>query len=277
MIFHPSERPKPKNLVDRQPDSTTPASVAEVKHDGWRMTLVRESGKLRALGRNLRDYWHQMPDLVRKLALDMPDNTVVDGELFVPGMHATEVPRMMKSRDPRLSFVAFALPVYDSKCHRLEALSRVRDILRYHSFEVPIQFEQASKFTVDDWRAIAVRHKIEGLVLKEAHWSGWWKVKPYLSLDGYVIGVKPGQGKHEGRVGSMEVAVRRHDQTDFVVADVGTGGDEHWRDLPLDSVMGRVVEVFYDEVGAGGRLKFPRFARWRDDKDAAECTSDQLQ
>ena len=39
---------------------------------------------------------------------------------------------------------------------------------------------------------------------------------------------------------------------------------------------GVVVEVSYDQLTAGRFRHATRFERWRPDKDAAECTTDQL-
>lgn len=50
-------------------------------------------------------------------------------------------------------------------------------------------------------------------------------------------------------------------------------------DLPrLDTsiLIGLVMEAEYDSVTAGGKLRFPRFIRWRDDKDSKDCTVGQL-
>lgn len=277
MLFHPAERPKPKTY-----DGKSKYVHAEQKYDGWRMTLVCEGGKLSAWGRNMRNWWTSLSDDIHDIASLMPDDTVIDGELYVPGMHATEVPRALKTRDPSMRFVGFAMPIRMGTCLRLQPLEYARLMIKDVGFATPRDFDYempvyATDDHVEHWRRVATQKGIEGLVLKESHWSGWWKVKPYSSIDGYVVGLKPGKGKHAGRLGSLEIAVRSRDgKSHIVVADVGTGGDEHWRDLDPVDLIGRVMEVLYDEVGAGGRLKFPRFGRWRPDKAADECTEDDL-
>lgn len=47
--------------------------------------------------------------------------------------------------------------------------------------------------------------------------------------------------------------------------------------LEMDSLLNKVAEIAYDSIpNKGGKLRFPRFSRWRDDKDKIDCTEDQL-
>jgi len=271
MLFHPAERIKPKRH-----DGKAPYSHVEEKLDGWRLTIIKESGRdILALGRNDRNLWHSLSDEVQSLVLGrVPDDTVVDCELVVPGQFATEVPRALKSRDSSMKLVAFAMPILRGLDCRRADIATVREELEEMGLSVPHAFDPS--MSPDELRLLAAEEQLEGVVLKEGHWRGWWKVKPFRSVDAVVVSVKPGKGKHAGRNGSLEVAVYESGRTLVAIADVGTGGDEHWRDLPRAQCVGRVVEVSYDEVGAGGRLKFPRFTRWRDDKPREECVDQQL-
>ena len=90
-----------------------------------------------------------------------------------------------------------------------------------------------------------------------------------------------GQGSGEGQgargQGSGEGQGQGSGDQLIEIARVGGGfsdADRRWTEA---EVMGRVCEVRYDCVMARGRLRFPRFIQWRDDKPSNECTMEQLQ
>ena len=71
-----------------------------------------------------------------------------------------------------------------------------------------------------------------------------------------------------------------HDGTEIIeIAKVGTGFDGDYRySVDPKKLFGRVAEIGYQSLGAKGRLKFPKFLRWRDDeKKKNECLIDQLE
>lgn len=134
------------------------------------------------------------------------------------------------------------------------------------------------------WRAPEImQHFInmgyEGAVLKDGNVLNWRRLKPECTVDLVVLGSKEGNGKHFGKVGSLrcgfwngvgfdEVAYvggMTDDDRDFITANLTKLIVEH-----------AVVEVKYQEVASGGRLRHPRFVRFRDDKSWQECTEDQL-
>jgi ATP-dependent DNA ligase len=97
------------------------------------------------------------------------------------------------------------------------------------------------------------------------------KVKPSLSLDLRVIGVLPGEGKHEGRAGAL-----RCDLGDGKFVDVGTGmsdadREEFWqcRDGMLAPHV-TVVEVEAMGWSTEGKLREPRFKGIRHDKETPD-------
>jgi len=89
----------------------------------------------------------------------------------------------------------------------------------------------------------------------------WMKMKAEESADCEVIDFLPGEGKHTGRLGALVV---EYEGTDV---QVGTGlTDEEretiWQDK--SAYKGRIAEVAYHEVTPVGRLRHPRFVRFRD-------------
>lgn len=149
---------------------------------------------------------------------------------------------------------------------------------------------------MNDRNARKDRHNgttIEGYVLKDHPLSGWWKFKPGRTLDAVVTGIKPGEGKYLGQCGALAVSLYAacicpaggpHDKacpvcipgSDLQEIALVSGMDDLTRSQIDSTDIGRVIEVEYQLVGDGGRLRHPRFLRWREDKLATECTMDQL-
>jgi len=63
------------------------------------------------------------------------------------------------------------------------------------------------------------------------------------------------------------------------VASVGgmTEVERKWMSDNREKLRGMVCEVEANGVASQGRLHHPRFIRWREDKNAHDCTIDQLE
>ena len=122
--------------------------------------------------------------------------------------------------------------------------------------------------TVDNLLAEAMHLGIEGWVLKDG--PNWYKLKPVLSVDLAVTGFKPGHGKYRGTVGAL------------ICGNISVSGmDDETRRRISPGDLGRVCEVAYQYVTSLGKLRHPRFIRWRDDlprmtSDGAETANGPL-
>jgi len=159
----------------------------------------------------------------------------------------------------------------------------------------------------------AAEKKLEGWVLKEGHMTGWYKLKPVKTVDAFVIDTYASDSKrYKGGLKCIRIAVW---DKEGEIRDLGTAGNgfklpyrlrfvpkekmdillgidwletdernfqEHLTVACLaglinrDTLLDKVCEITYDSVAAGGKLRFPRFSRWRDDKDIENCTEEQL-
>jgi len=114
----------------------------------------------------------------------------------------------------------------------------------------------------------------EGLVLKDP--KGAWedkrvkhqiKMKAELEADLYCVGVTPGTGKYQGKIGSLVVESKGRE----VKTSVGTGLSDHERSLDPSEFIGKIVAVKYNALitdkKTGERSLFlPVFIEVREDK-----------
>lgn len=271
MIFHPDNLPRATKWREGKTWSR-----AEVKFDGYRVALVREVGTHHAYFRGLADRLRELPAHIVDQVHCLPRNTLVDGELYVPGQPASEVPRAIKEKSLELTYQPFAVPMYKGS-HVDSASFTERDSLIMSicgRWEPPASVPSVEGSYVDIAK-IAADMQAEGIMLKEGHLFNWYKVKPVWTVDAVVMATKPGKGKHAGRLGALVCGVWQGESL-VEIASVGKGNDEKWRDLTDLDVVGNVVEIAHEGVGAGNKLKFSSFVRWREDKHREECLWDQL-
>ena len=203
-------------------------------------------------------------------------NTIVHGELHVPGRPASYVKTAIKDRDPQLTFTAFAV-----EGHGLTSRSPML-VVEDHARCVGLPFAPWRRCIHQDpvhyKRAFGedLLYPVEGVVFKNGNLLDWHKWKPTPTVDCVVTDQKPGKGKYEGTLGALEVGVWDASSNMRTIAWVSGMTDEEREEMYRKSPVGRVVEVAYQYVGSQGRLRHPRFVRFRDDKLPVECTEDQL-
>ena len=117
---------------------------------------------------------------------------------------------------------------------------------------------------------------VEGIVFKDGNRSNWFKWKPTKTIDCVVTGTVDGKGKYLGLIGSLRCSLHTPDGLEEICT-CGGFDDATRAELSLneDALVGRVVEVAYQYVASGGRLRHPRFVRMRDDKLPEQCTKCQ--
>jgi DNA ligase-1 len=169
-------------------------------------------------------------------------------------------------------------------------------------------FDLSPLVAADDWDALRELRSgsrerfVEGMMLKRrdsTYGTGrqrgtWWKwkIEPY-TFDGVLVYAQPGRGRRANLLTDYTFAV--HDGPKLVpvakaysgLTDAEIARVDRWirqntveRFGPVRSVKPELVfEIAFEAINESGRLKsgvavrFPRIARWREDKPAAEANT----
>lgn len=253
---------------------------AHIKRDGHFLKLVK--------GVNNQLYaWTSNPiDIVDKLqfcrwypqALKLPAGVSLLGELWLPGSRSEAIKTAIKDENDRLQFDVFAIDNWrfnDNLHNRLQdmPLSEVAELSSSLDFPFIPWFDHP--FTIEQLQKIQQQNDagIEGFVLKNGNLLDWTKLKPRKTIDVVVTRLLPGQGKYLNQVGSLVCCTSEG----YEVASVSGMNDRQraWMTNRSDEILRHVIEVEYQNVGAGGRLRHPAFVRVREDKEISQCPVSQ--
>lgn len=268
---------------------------AQAKENGWRVTFfVQEGRRCVAYGRDdspHRELTRLYPSLrpyAEHLVAHTAPHTSVDCEVIPAGGGSNSgVVAALKSG--QLELRVFAIPwLAGANLSRERDLASLRsDTLgRIHGLSLPLPHpvkwvEQRKVFLAVgiDYRQYflseAEEHGLEGFVLKDGNYFGWYKLKRERTVDVVVVSMIPGKGRLAGVPGSLGVSVYRADGSARFLGYVSGFTDQERAEID-PSWVGTVIEVKYQDVGARGNLQKPRYLRRRPDKPAAECTETQL-
>lgn len=253
------------------------ALYVQAKYDGIMVTVYRGSEGINVYSRHkdpakgLMTHKIDESDWFHKCSMNLRYGESIFGELYRPGQPASAV----KSDYYACKFIAFALPHLNPSL-RLEGLD-VRCVDLGLDFAEWYSWADESDWLACPWRShlLDPRHcdsNFEGFVFKDGNLTGWKKLKPELTIDLIVRRCNLSlSGKFLGQFGALSVMTTEGD----VVADVGLLEDAIRLAINPETDVGRVIEVKYQYVAAKGRLRHPRFIRWRDDKDPSECGRNQ--
>lgn len=254
--------------------------LAEPKLDGFRGIAVKRDGDFQLTSREGIIY-PGFTTLRAVLQERMPDNTMFDGEIAGDTFkRVSECARNPDADDTMLHFRLFdTMSSREFDAGKSEQVQSVRSELAR---------KRASKFgstrlkpitgvIVHTWEDLLAEFDkqrgagYEGLVIKQldAPYSFkrsavWNKVKAFFTVDGVVVGFEEGTGKHEGKLGRLQVEV------DGVVTGVGSGFTDQEREViwfNRKKYIGKWVEFKAQEKTEDAKYRFPSFLRWRTDRD----------
>jgi len=255
--------------------------ILEPKLDGIRMVVVDGVGHTRN-GKVVDTVGHILDNIEPEVKKDW----VLDGELigsrgFDEGSGAARRKGQGPQRD--LHYHVFdvirrdewetrktrALTLRKNDVNVVWMLSRQLDKMSFVEWN---EFTHPSYETLASERDRYVSKGYEGVMIKDADAPYIFdrsnfilKLKPFKDMDGVIVGFYEGKNRHVGRLGGVEVSFNG------VVTRVGGGfsdlqREELWRDRA--ALVGRMVEVQYQDVTKDGVLRFPVFIRFRPDKES---------
>lgn len=129
-----------------------------------------------------------------------------------------------------------------------------------------MQFKQYNKEAIDaGFEGIMIKD-IDAPYVCKRHVS-WLKQKPFIEVSLTIVGIEPGTGKNEGKMGAA--ICEGEDDGKFIRVNVGSGWTDDQRAEIDDSVIGQVLEVRADAITRSQdsedvySLRFPRALRFR--------------
>lgn len=277
-----------------------PFEYLTYKYDGRRVTLFQQAnGELHAFSRDNRPHLDMREKLLKhdwfqKAERNLPPFSSLDGELWVKTGKRSDVVTAINDGNPNLTFTMFAVPYWNNVAWHLIpstlefvdaiALKTEQRAGAWISSEGLHDFSEEAMFALLDNINSAQAYKgegsIEGFVFKNSQYDQWYKFKKEDTVDAIVTGVLWSNAiTNIGLIGSLVMSVYQGDKFIEIATCSGMNQDEREymsTEMREGRLVGRVAEIKYQMVGAGGRLVHPRFINFRDDKPKEECLYSQL-
>lgn len=219
------------------------------------------------------------------------EGTVLDGEIMADNFEKTNSvmnssPAVAISKQQeigKVKYYVFDIMSFRGKDVRGFPLSKRRvlleEVLRRmdNPFVVPVQ--QFTSNHIEHFNQIVSKNG-EGIIVKDlrqGYGSGWAKFKKSFDVSCIISGFKEGNGKYSSSIGSIAISVYQ----DKKLLEVGyaSGFDDHIRNKIAknpESFIGKIVDVFAQEISKDNRLRHPTFHRFRDDINDSDCTLEKL-
>lgn len=268
----------------------------EVKLDGVRVLAVVNRNGVTLYSRNGKEF-KNFPQIEQALeqtaeAWKHKHSVVLDGEIIGESFQALmrQAHRKNDARTQDMTYYIFdAIPLADferghwnaQQHKRLEVLDSAREVVETQAClrimpGISVDLDTAEghdvmrRFATD-----AIAQGYEGIMIKSVdapyqckRSDFWLKWKPTITVDLTVVGMEPGTGRNQGRLGAL--VCEGLDQGRAIRVNVGSGftdtdRTDYWQ--AQQDILGQLVEVQADAVTQNQdgtySLRFPRFVRFR--------------
>lgn len=199
--------------------------------------------------------------------------TILDGELYLGPNQFNKASGIVRSHDSDWAELGIRYHVFDIIGLEAVFVDRYRylqDDLDVGS-EYVVQLVNQTQIDNADTDIPKMMEEIlksggEGLMLKHPfsiyetkRTSNLLKVKKFQDMEAVCIGVQPGLGKHEGRIGALVL------QINGKTFKAGSGLSDQEREAPEHYYIGKQITVKYFELSKDGIPRFPIFKGIRTD------------
>ncbi|WP_434786871.1 ATP-dependent DNA ligase [Bacillus velezensis] len=249
--------------------------ITETKFDGIRLIASKTNGQTRLYTRHNNEVTAKFPELHM---LQIPDGTVLDGELIVPGpTGAGDFESMMERFQSRKSFHAIVFCVFDilrmdGVAVTSKPLYERKTLLTGLAIDHPnVKVIEGIRGHAADYFELVRQNRIEGIVMKRADSSyaeskrsdRWLKIVNYEYTDVWITGYRKEDnalvlayedGSYAGMMEFMPHADRRRFHSERV--DVG----ETDKYVNIEPIKCRVKHRFKTRKGL---LRIPSFDSWK--------------
>ncbi len=199
----------------------------------------------------------------------------LDGELIIPGKHFDEISGSIRSfkESNEVVYHVFDLPDYSTLGGFVDRYNKLCKLFARSINGSNLKLVRHTKVnSIDDVSSYYSQYRsegYEGLMIKYYYgqynnsrtWD-WMKMKNKDTEDLKVVGIFEGEGKYEGLVGGIIV------ERSGVRISVGSGLSDiqrlRWAEEP-ELIVGKTVEIAYQEVTPQGSLRHPRLVQVRGD------------
>jgi len=264
----------------------------EPKLDGFRLVAMKRSGEVKLFTRNGSPVLN-LPLLAKVLEEARYDDFVLDGEIFGTDFDLTSSVMLSDKNlkdETQLSYYVFdAIPVADwisQKCgltfkERRSKLAEILMNIEHNRVQAVLgkdvesdaeMIEMYENFLSEGWEGGMVKD-LDGLYNHKRS-DSIMKLKPFSTHDGVITGWYEGHSgsKWEGLFGGFYVLL-----TNGVTTKVGGGFKEAQRHEFFSngpsSYKGKIAEVEGQLLTSDGKIRFPRFKRFRSVNDVDKAVT----
>jgi DNA ligase-1 len=269
--------------------------LLEPKLDGVRcLTIVdyeaRTVVQYSRNGKVLENFSHITDGLLQHID-DFERSYVIDGEVVSSSFQAlmTQVNRKSDVKADDAVLMAFdIIPLSEFKAGKSKLGQKRRSAMlkgfkasfdKVGSIDIVPQKEVdlddfVGQIDFKEFNKEAIDKGFEGIMIKDPEAPyvckrhvAWLKQKPFIEVSLTIVGIEPGTGKNEGKMGAA--ICEGEEDGKFIRVNVGSGWTDDQRAEVDDSVIGQVLEVRADAITRSQdsedvySLRFPRALRFR--------------